>query len=104
MLVELRRYEIEPGRRDEFVAFFDNEVLPEMQKVGMRILGQFVSADDANAFYYLRSFEDEEQRALQTTTFYESPVWLEGLKDRALEMETDWSVEVVTPTPGSAIG
>jgi len=104
VLVEIRRYEIEPGRRDEFVEFFDTQVVPEMGKVGMQILGQFVSTEDDTSFYYLRAFDDEEQRRAQTTAFYESPVWLDELKDRALEMETGWKVDVVTPTPGSKIG
>jgi len=104
VLVEIRRYEIEPGRRDEFVAFFDEQVVPEMRKIGMQILGQFVSIENDTVFYYLRAFENEEQRKAQTTAFYESPVWLDQLKDRALGMETGWNVEVVTPTPGSSIG
>lgn len=104
MLVEIRRYEIAPGRRDEFVGFFDEEVVPEMRKVGMQILGQFVSIGDDTVFYFLRAFDDEEQREAQTAAFYESAVWLDKLKERALEMETGWKVEVVTPTPGSAIG
>ncbi len=103
MLLEIRRYEIEPGHRDEFVTFFDEEVLPEMEKVGMRILGQFVSVEDDTVFFYLRAFRDEAEREAQTTAFYESPAWLEGLKDRALEMETGWRVDVVTPTTASAI-
>jgi hypothetical protein len=104
MLLEIRRYEIEPGRREEFVTFFDQEVLPEMRRVGMQILGQFVSVEDDSTFYYLRAFDDEEQRFEQTRAFYESPVWLDDLKDRALEMETGWKVDLVTPTAASAIG
>ena len=103
MLVEIRRYEIESGRREEFVEFFDDEVVPEMSKVGMQILGQFVSIENDTVFYFLRAFADEEQREVQTAAFYESAVWLETLKARALEMETGWMVELVTPTPGSAI-
>ena len=104
MLVEIRRYQIEPGRRDEFVEFFDTEVVPAMQEAGMEILGQFTSTEDDTVFYYLRAFDDEEQQRAQSTAFYESSAWLDDLKDRALDMETDWNVEVVTPTPGSAIG
>ena len=69
----------------------------------MRILGQFISATDETVFFYLRAFDDEEQREQQTAMFYESPVWLEDLKDRALEMETGYQVDVVTPTLGSDI-
>ncbi len=103
MLVEIRRYEIAPGRRDEFVRFFDEQVLPEMRRFGMNVLGQFVSVEDATTFYYLRAFVDEDQRNRQTRAFYESPAWLDRLRDRALAMETGWVVEVVAPTPGSAI-
>ena len=103
MIVEIRRYEIEPGRRDEFVRFFEEEVLPAMRRVGMQILGQFVSLDDDTVFYYLRAFDDEAQREVQSAAFYESADWLDDLKDRAMEMETGWEVEMVTPTPGSAI-
>jgi len=103
MLLEIRRYEIKPGRRDEFVEMFDRSVVPEMRKVGMQILGQFVSTEDPTVFYYLRAFDDEVQREAQTAAFYDGDVWLNELRDRALEMETGWAVEVVTPTPGSAI-
>ena len=103
MLIEIRRYEIAPGRRPEFVDFFDKEVVPEMRNVGMQILGQFVSIEDDAVFFFLRAFRDENEREAQTAAFYESPVWLDNLKDRALEMETGWKVEVVAPTAGSAI-
>lgn len=104
MILEIRRYEIEPGRRDEFVAFFDEEVLPEMRKVGMQIIGQFVSVEDPNVFFYLRAFEDEAQRESQTAAFYDSPAWTGDLRDKALDMETGYHVDVVEPTPASAIG
>lgn len=104
MILEIRRYEIEPGRRDEFVAFFDEEVLPEMRKVGMQIIGQFVSVEDPNVFFYLRAFEDEAQRESQTAAFYDSPAWTGDLRDKALDMETGYHVDVVEPTAASAIG
>jgi hypothetical protein len=104
MILEIRRYEIEPGRRDEFVAFFDEEVLPEMRKVGMQIIGQFVSVEDPNVFFYLRAFEDEAQRESQTAAFYDSPAWTGDLRDKALDMETGYHVDVVEPTLSSAIG
>ena len=104
MLIEIRRYEIQPGKRDEFVAFFDREVAPLMRDAGMDIIGQFVSVEDETTFYYLRSFADEAARSAQTEAFYGSSVWLDDLADRALAMETGWKVEVVTPTAGSALG
>ncbi len=103
MLLEIRRYEIVPGRRDEFVEFFDREVVPAMEAVGMRIVGQFVSTEDENAFFYLRAFADEAERDEQYRAFYESEAWLDDLEGRALAMETAFRVEVVTPTPRSKL-
>lgn len=101
MILEVRRYEIEPGRREEFVRFFDDEVAPAMRACGMHIVGQFVSTEDETTFIYLRSFASAEQRDEQSEAFYGSAAWLEGMRDRAMAMETGWHVDVVTPTPGS---
>ena len=101
MLLEIRRYTIAPGRRDEFVEFFDTEVLPAMEAVGMNVVGQFTSSEDDETFWYLRSFTDEAERESLSVAFYESSVWLEHLRDRALSLETGYDVDVVQPTPGS---
>lgn len=103
MLVEIRRYEIKPGRRNEFVEWFENEVIPAMESIGMNILGVFVGVEDPNAFFYLRGFESETERARLSQTFYESELWLERLKERALEMESDYEVTLVRSTEGSAV-
>lgn len=103
MLVEIRRYEIEPGRRDEFVQWFESDVMPAMESAGMNILGVFVGAEETNSFYYLRGFVSEEERARITTAFYESELWLDTLKPRALEMETGFHVELVRSTASSPI-
>lgn len=103
MLLEIRRYSIQPGRRDEFVAWFESTVLPAMEAKGMRILGQFVSTEDPDAFIYLRSFSDQEERDRQYRAFYESSEWLDGMREQALAMETGYRVEVVRPTSASKL-
>lgn len=103
MILEVRRYEIVPGRRDEFVEWFDTEVLPEMERTGMRIVGQFVSRDDPDVFFYLRAFADEGERRRQTAAFYGSERWESDLKPIALEMETSYHVETVEPTARSRL-
>ena len=103
MILEVRRYEIVPGRRDEFAEWFDSEVLPEMERAGMRIVGQFVSRDDPDAFFYLRAFADEDERERQMSAFYSSERWERDLKPVALEMETGYHVETVEPTARSRL-
>jgi hypothetical protein len=103
VLVEIRRYEIEPGRRDEFVDWFEADVLPAMEQAGMEILGVFVDVEDPNVFFYLKGFESEAERGRINAAFYESDLWLNAMKARALEMETGYEVSVVRSTDGSSI-
>ncbi|OFW65018.1 MAG: hypothetical protein A2135_01680, partial [Actinobacteria bacterium RBG_16_67_15] len=103
MLLEIRRYTIVSGKRDEFVAWFEGYVLPVMEAAGMRIVGQFVSADDPDAFFYLRSFADTDERDRQYAAVYGSNLWKTTLAPYALALETDARIEVVTPTAGSAL-
>ncbi|MGA7273111.1 MAG: NIPSNAP family protein [Acidimicrobiia bacterium] len=103
MLIEIRRYTLVPGRRDEFVGWFESEVVPAMARTGMRILGSFESLDDPDVFVYLRGFVDEAERSRLTEAFYESDAWRGGMRARAMELEVDYEVELVTSTPGSAI-
>lgn len=103
MLLEIRRYTIVSGKRDEFVAWFESDVLPVMVAAGMRIVGQFVSDDDPDAFFYLRSFADTDERDRQYAAVYGSDLWKTTLAPYALALETDARIEVVTPTAGSAL-
>ncbi|MGH8916301.1 MAG: NIPSNAP family protein [Acidimicrobiia bacterium] len=103
MLIEIRRYTLEPGRRAEFVRWFENEVRPAMEAAGIAILGSFESVDDPDAFVYMRGFDNEQQRGRLTAAFHSGEVWLGGMRERALEMEVGYEVEVVRSTPGSAI-
>lgn len=103
MLIEIRRYTIVPGRRDEFVEWFDDEVRPAMTAAGIRIVGSFVSQDDPDVFVYLRGFADEEERARLTSSFHGSAAWTGGMQARAQELETSYQVEVVRSTGGSEL-
>jgi hypothetical protein len=101
VLVEIRRYVIVPGRRDEFVAWFENTVVPAMEAAGMKIIGRYLSLDDPDVFFYLRGFADEAERDRQYAAFYDSDPWLAEWRDHALALEIEARVEVVTPTPGT---
>jgi hypothetical protein len=76
-IVELRRYTLRPGRRDDLIALFDTHFLEGQESCGMKIIGQFRDLDDPDAFVWLRGFEDMQARHNALSAFYDGPVWHE---------------------------
>jgi hypothetical protein len=74
-VVELRRYTLRPGRREELIELFDREFVESQEDTGMRILGQFRDLDDANQFVWVRRFPDMAVRLSALTAFYTGPAW-----------------------------
>jgi len=75
-LIELRRYLVEPDRRDDFVALFDREFTDAQEACGMVPIGHFRDRDDARGFVWFRGFARAEERARALTAFYrESRAW-----------------------------
>ncbi len=77
-IVELRQYTHQPGRRDEFIALFDEHFIEEQERYGMQIIGQFRDRNNSDRFVWLRGFPDMETRHSALEGFYHSsPLWQE---------------------------
>jgi hypothetical protein len=76
-VIELRRYQVKPERRDDFVRYFDTLFPEAFQQLGALALGQFTEPDVADRFTWLRGFHDMDARAIVNGTFYYGPVWKE---------------------------
>ncbi|HEX3452333.1 MAG TPA: NIPSNAP family protein, partial [Solirubrobacteraceae bacterium] len=74
-LVELRRYVMRPGRRDELIALFERKFVEPQEASGMIPLGHYRDRDRDESFVWLRGFPDAETRAAALASFYGSPVW-----------------------------
>jgi hypothetical protein len=74
-LVELRRYRLHPGRRDELVTLFEREFIETQEAVGLQVLGQFRDLDDAERFTWLRGFAGMAERLAGLQAFYGGPHW-----------------------------
>ena len=78
MIVELRRYLLKAGRRDELIDLFDREFVETQEELGMAVLGQFRDLDRPDTFVWLRGFPDDmEARRAALAAFYGGPVWKE---------------------------
>ncbi|WP_309056379.1 NIPSNAP family protein [Streptomyces sp.] len=74
-VIELRRYTLRPGRREELIELFDREFTETQEAVGMSVLGQFRDLDDPDRFVWLRGFPDMAVRHRALTDFYGGSVW-----------------------------
>lgn len=74
-IVELRRYLLHPGRRDELIELFERELIDPQEDLGMAVLGQFRDLDEPDQFVWLRGFTDLAARDAGLRAFYGGPVW-----------------------------
>ncbi|MDG6107705.1 NIPSNAP family protein [Dactylosporangium aurantiacum] len=90
MIVELRRYTLREGRRDELIDLFDREFVETQEELGMAVLGQFRDLDRPDQFVWLRGFTDMPSRRAGLTAFYSGPVWTEhGPAANATMLDSD---------------
>ena len=74
-VVELRRYTLHPGRREDLIDLFDREFVETQEAVGMAVIGQYRDLDAPDRFVWLRGFADMASRARGLQAFYDGTVW-----------------------------
>jgi NIPSNAP len=75
-VIELRRYALRPGMRDELIALFEREFIETQEACGMVPIGHYRDLDDPDSFVWLRGFADMERRRGALEAFYvHSQAW-----------------------------
>ena len=102
---EIRQYEIRPGKMEEWIRFFDEEIVPFQVARGMVIAGSFRGEEDDSVFFWLRRFESEDQRKALYAAVYEDEAWKIGLSPRVGELMNREAIKVsrVTATAMSVL-
>lgn len=100
MIVEVRTYRIKPGRRAEFIEFFEKRAVPALQSHGMKVIGPLLDLEDPDTFTFLRGFPSLSERDRLKEAFYEGPVWKGELEAIAMPMIESYSVVLTETTPG----
>jgi hypothetical protein len=95
MIIEMRTYKTKPGLREAFLAIFRTKSMPAHHEIGMKIMGPFLSIEDADTFFFMRAFPDLESRGSLRDRFYESELWKQELEHRLLPMLEKYDVVVV---------
>jgi hypothetical protein len=74
-LVELRRYTLHPGRRDELVELFEREFIESQEALDMQVLLHAREPAAPDRFVWFSGFRDLPSRAPALQAFYGGPIW-----------------------------
>lgn len=105
MFYEIRRYQSQPGRRDEWVRYMEDVVIPFQQSKGMTVTASFIDEQDADGYVWIRRFESEAEREALYAAVYDSEEWKNEVGPPVYEMLIA-EKSVVTravPTPASPL-
>jgi hypothetical protein len=95
MIVEMRSYKLRPGTRERFLEIFRTRTKPEHARIGMRILGPFLSIEDPDVFFFMRGFPDLASREPMKARFYEGELWKTELEQVLMPMIERYDVVLV---------
>jgi hypothetical protein len=100
MIIEMRTYKIAPGKRSEFLRVLETKAFPAHRKIGMKILGPFLSVENDDTFFWMRAFSDEQSRERMRNEFYEGKLWKEDLEQKLMPILHKYDVVVVEAENG----
>ncbi len=101
MFYELRRYQTRPGRRDEWVRYMEDVIIPFQVSKGMVITASFVDEDDEDGYLWMRRFEDEAQRERLYAETYDSDRWKDEIAPAVDELLIQEKIVVTRVVPTS---
>jgi hypothetical protein len=105
MFYEIRRYQLQPGTRDEWVKYMEEVIIPFQVSKGMVITGSFLDEEDENGYVWMRRFESEAQRKELYEAVYQSDTWVNEISPKVSSMLIRDLIQVTRaiPTPASEI-
>lgn len=96
----MRTYKVKPGCRAKFLEIFRGKSIPAHFKIGMKILGPFLSIEDADTFFFMRGFPDLASREPMKAKFYEGELWKGELESVLMPMIEKYDVVLVEDPEG----
>ena len=105
MLFELRQYRTRPGRREAWVKFMEEVIIPFQVSKGMVIVGSFTGEEEDDLYVWIRRFESEEHRERLYKDVYESDHWKNEISPSIPELIDREQIKVtrMEATPKSVI-
>ncbi len=76
-VVELRRYVIKPGERENFANSFESYFPESFEQLGAIAVGDSLERKNQSNFLWIRGFHNMDDRAKINALFYYGPLWKE---------------------------
>ena len=95
MIIEMRTYKLKAGTREEFLELFRSRSIPEHRRLGMKILGPFLSVESPDTFFFMRGFPTLEAREPLKASFYEGALWKQELEHKLMPLIEAYEVVLV---------
>ncbi len=100
MIIEIRRYTLKPGQRENFIRFFEEKNRPALRDAGMLVFGPMRDVENPDVAHWMRAFESEAERERIKSAFYDGPVWNKEVEHIVMPMIERFEASVAETTDG----
>ena len=100
MIIEIRHYTLKPGRREDFISYFEAKNRPALRDAGMIVFGPLRDLEDENKVHWMRAFTSLDSREQIKSAFYDGPVWNESIEAEVMPMIAHFEADLVETTSG----
>ena len=92
--IEIRSYNLKPGRRDEFHRLVVEQSMPMLKHWNVDVVAFGPSLHDENSYYLIRRYDSLAHREESEDAFYGSDEWRQGPRE-AISALIESSTEIV---------
>jgi ketosteroid isomerase-like protein len=96
VVLEVRSYNLKPGRRDSFHDLFTREALPLLAQAGTDVVAYGPSLHDGDSYFLMRAFTSLDSREREEDAFYGSAEWHNGPRAAVLAAIDRYTTIVIT--------
>lgn len=100
MIVEIRHYTLFPGRREEFIKYFESENRSALREAGMLVFGPLRDLENPNMVHWMRAFASLKDRDQLKESFYGGPVWNKHIEPQVMPMIEKFEANLTETTAG----
>src|SRR3972149_9968862 len=93
--VEIRSYNLKPGRRAEFHRLVLEKSLPMLKRWKVDVVAFGPSPHDENSYYLIRAYKSLEERQASQDAFYGSDEWRKGPRDEIVGLIENYTTIVI---------